>query len=51
MTQTINRQIVLASRPHGAPTDSNFRFIARYLRQLATHPAYQKANQIEAQHA
>ncbi|EKO3686920.1 NADP-dependent oxidoreductase [Vibrio metschnikovii] len=25
MTQTINRQIVLASRPHGAPTDSNFR--------------------------
>ncbi|EKO3571761.1 NADP-dependent oxidoreductase [Vibrio metschnikovii] len=25
MTQTINRQIVLASRPHGAPTNSNFR--------------------------
>ncbi|WP_217519381.1 NADP-dependent oxidoreductase [Vibrio metschnikovii] len=25
MTQTINRQIVLAARPHGAPTDSNFR--------------------------
>lgn len=25
MTQTINRKIVLASRPHGAPTDSNFR--------------------------
>ncbi|WP_332398763.1 glutathione S-transferase [Vibrio metschnikovii] len=25
--------------------------IARYLRQLATHPAYQKANQLEAQYA
>ncbi|WP_217533327.1 NADP-dependent oxidoreductase [Vibrio metschnikovii] len=25
MMQTINRQIVLASRPHGAPTDNNFR--------------------------